>query len=109
MPHILPRCTSVPCIIDVVHAKLMREFECLALARIHIDETIQILNDARRWWDAFCVIVDEAFEGIQSQLYCQSTVVMQAVDQKMEAFLVQTLQLDPQTIRQVHDLIEQPS
>ena len=99
---------SAVCYLILLHARLSREFERLALARKHIHETLTMLNYARQLWDAFRLIIAEALGSIQSQLGCDPMAVMKTVDQRMEIFLAQVLQLEPHTIRQDHDPIEQP-
>ena len=82
----------------LVHARLTRELECLIQAREHIHETLEMMNYARQLWQAFRIIVHQAIDSVQSALGEQTTVVMQAIDRKMDEFLVQILQLDPLTI-----------
>ena len=93
------------CKLMLVHARLTRELECLIQAREHIHETLEMMKYARQLWQAFGVIVHQAIDSVQSVLGARTTVVIQAIDLKMEDFLEQILQLDPLTISQNHEMI----
>lgn len=57
-------------------------------------------------WRVFRVIVHDAVDSVESALSARSTVVMQAIDGRMEEFLLKILQLDPLTISQDHTFTE---
>ncbi len=103
--HVASLHFSSDCYLMLVHARLHRELDSLARAREHLRETIQPCNCARRLWQAFRVIVHQAVDSLQTVSGTQATVVMQAIDRKMEDFLTRILQLDPLSISRDHDMI----
>ena len=101
--HVASLHLSAACYLMLVYAQLSHNLQSITQAREHIHETVEMLNYAKQLWQAFRVIVYQALDSVQAQLGVQTTVVMCAIDKKMEDFLVQILQLDPQTIRHDHD------
>ena len=97
---------SSVCYLILVHAKASRHLESLPQARKLIQETAKRFNYARQLWQAFRVIVHQAVDRLQPVLGTHTTVVLQAIDQHMEKFLEQTLQLDSLTISQEHEPVE---
>ena len=101
--HVASLHLSAACYLMLVYAQLSHNLQSITQAREHIHETVEMLNYAKQLWQAFRVIVYQALDSVQAQLGVQTTVVMCTIDKKIEDFLVQILQLDPQTIRHDHD------
>ena len=92
-----------------MYAKLGRELKTLVLAREHFYETVQKFNYARQLWQAFWVIAHQDVDRVKSLTGARTTVVVQAIDQQMEEYLLQILILDPLTISQDHEHIGIPA
>ena len=95
--HVASLHFSSVCYLMLVHGKISRQLESLALVREHIHETVEIFNFARQLWQAFRVIVHQTVDSVESVLGTQTSMVIQAVDQRMKKFLVQIQQLDTLT------------
>ncbi len=83
----------------LVHAKLNNPGLGIGDARATIQEQLNKLSFAGDLWDLFRGLVSETLIGLGKELGCSVATIMHTVDEKIEAFLTQSLQLDSFTLQ----------
>jgi hypothetical protein len=67
--------------------------------RAAIGEQLTQLDFAKRLWGFFRALIAEAVDGLQETLGEATAVVMSAIDEQVQRFFVQALQLDEFTLQ----------
>jgi hypothetical protein len=67
--------------------------------RTGVSAQLSELDFAKRLWGAFRALIAEAVDGLQETLGPAGALVMSAIDERVQRFFVQALQLDEFTLR----------
>lgn len=86
----------------LVHAKLEGELSRISDARSSIQDQLDSLNFAGRLWQIFRAIISGALKDLKKSLGCSAESILLAIDEKVNDFFVQSLQLDEFTMRLEH-------
>lgn len=82
----------------LVHAKQRGDELRICDIRSQIKDQLTTLDFAQRLWELFRVLINGALSGIEKQLGNKKEIIMTAIDERIEAFFVQALQLDTFTL-----------
>lgn len=87
----------------LVHAKLAGQEVRIGDARSNIQDQLDTLSFAGRLWQIFRAIISGSLHELQKKLGCEVGTVMQAIDQRVQEFFIQSLQLDVFTLQMEYD------
>lgn len=83
----------------LVHNKLHHQEHAIGEIRSNIQEQLDGIHFATKLWQIFRAVITNALKDLKSLLGCSVKTVMQAIDHKIQAFFVRSLQLDTFTMR----------
>jgi hypothetical protein len=83
----------------LVHHKLANQELGVADVRSNIQERMDILSYAGRFWHLFRDIINGALKKLRSKLGCSTKLIMEVTDQDVKKFFVRSIQLDAFTMR----------
>ena len=83
----------------LVFAKLETPGLQVSAVRKQMVDGLLNLSFAKRLWGLFQALINHGLSGIQAQLGCSVDVVMSAIEETINNFFVQALQLDTFTLR----------
>ena len=86
----------------LVHAKLAGQEARVGDVRTNIQDQLDTLSFAGRLWQIFRAIISGTLQQLQKTLGCTVEGIMQIIDQRVEDFFVQSLQLDAFTLQLEH-------
>jgi hypothetical protein len=84
--------------LTLIQAKLEYLGSRVCDVRNHFNTQLETLDFAKRLWGLFKALISGALEGLQEQLGTAVDTVMSAIEESIQAFFVQALQLDTFTI-----------
>lgn len=87
----------------LVHAKLGGQEARVGDVRANIQDQLDTLSFAGRLWQIFRAIIAGSLHELQKKLGCEVGTVMQTIDQRVQEFFVQSLQLDVFTLQLEYD------
>jgi hypothetical protein len=83
----------------LVHVKLAGHEARVGDVRASIQDQLDTLNFAGRLWQIFRAIISGTLQELQKTLGYDADIVMQVIDQRVQEFFVQSLQLDVFTLQ----------
>jgi hypothetical protein len=83
----------------LVYAKMEMPGQQVSAIRNQLVEGVLNLSFAKRLWALFKVLINHGLSGIESQLGCAVEFVMSAIEETINNFFMQALQLDVFTLR----------
>ncbi len=83
----------------LVHAKFQRQEARVGVVRAKVQEQLNMMSFAGRLWAVFRAIISGALHQLHKELGCSAATVMELIDQRINDFFVQSLQLDAFTLR----------
>jgi len=83
----------------LVHAKLNTQGARVGDVRANIQDQLDALSFAGRLWQIFRAIISGSLNDFQSSLGCSVEEIMKIIDDRVNEFLVQSLQLDAFTLK----------
>ena len=87
----------------LVYAKLEGQEARVGDVRSNIQDQLDTVNFAGRLWQIFRAIISGSLHELQKMLRCDVEMIMQTIDQRVEEFFVQSLQLDVFTLQMEYD------
>ena len=87
----------------LVHAKLSGDGARIGELRADIQDQLNLLSFAKRLWQVFRAIISDTLEDLGETLGCSAETLMKMFDEKVNQFMVQSLQLDAFTMRLEHE------
>lgn len=87
----------------LVHNKLAYEGMKIGEARSNIQEQLDAMSFAGKLWQQFRAVIAGTLHELESQLGCPAEMIMAAMDEKIQAFFVSSLQLDSFTLQLEYD------
>lgn len=83
----------------LMHTKLQDSDLRACDVRAHIKTQLNVMSFAGDLWKIFRIIISESIKGLQDVICCSTDIVMQKIDDRMNDFFVQSLQLDTFTMQ----------
>ena len=83
----------------LVHAKLTTQELRISDARVTIRDQLNRVSFFEQLWALFRMLIGETLHDIEKDLGCSVATVMQSIEDRVNEFLVQSLQLDSFTLR----------
>lgn len=83
----------------LAHSKLEGQEARIGDARAQIQDQLDTLSFAGRLWQLFRAIISGSLHELQKKLGCPVDAIMQTIDQRIQEFFVQSLQLDVFTLQ----------
>ena len=87
----------------LVHVKLEGEGARVGQIRERMKDQLNTLSFAGRLWQLFRALISGTLHGMEKKLGCSVEAIMQTIDDRIQDFFVQSLQLDTFTMRLEHD------
>ena len=87
----------------LVHAKLGDDGARIGELRADIQDQLNLLSFAKRLWQVFRAIISDTLEELGETLGYSIETLMKMFDEKVNQFMVQSLQLDAFTMRLEHE------
>ena len=87
----------------LVHVKLEGEGARVGQIRERMKDQLNTLSFAGRLWQIFRALISGTLHGMEKKLGCSVEAIMQTIDNRIQDFFVQSLQLDTFTMRLEHD------
>ena len=82
----------------LIQAKLESIDSRVCDVRSHLNTQLETLDFAKRLWGLFQVLINGALEGIREQIGSTVDTVMSVIEESIQDFFVQALQLDTFTM-----------
>ena len=83
----------------LVHAKLEYADSRVCDVRNYLNKQLETVDFAKRLWELFQTLISGALEDAREQLGLAVDTVMSAIEERVQSFFVQALQLDTFTMR----------
>ncbi len=83
----------------LVHAQLEGQEARVGVVRARVREQLNMMSFAGRLWAVFRAIVSGTLHQLHKELGCSAEAVMALIDQRINDFFVQSLQLDAFTLQ----------
>lgn len=83
----------------LMHTKLQDQDLRASDVRAHIKTQLNVISFAGDLWKIFRIIISESIDGLQEVICCSTDIIMQKIDDRMNDFFVQSLQLDTFTMQ----------
>ena len=87
----------------LVHNQLEGKAARVGDVRAQIQEQLDTLSFAGKLWQIFRAIVSGTLDDLKTTLGCSVDTIMSAIDDRIHAFFVCSLQLDVFTMRLEHE------
>ena len=83
----------------LVQAKLEHAENRVCEVRNYLNKQLETVDFAKRLWGLFQTIISGALEGVREQIGSAVDIAMSAIEESIQGFFVQALQLDTFTMR----------
>ena len=82
----------------LVYAKQQDDELRVCDIRSHIKNQLTTLDFAQRLWQLFRALIGSAIDGVKKQFGNKTEIIMMAIDERVEEYFIQALQLDIVTL-----------